>query len=369
LEGGFPDKSNENSLLGSTAHRVGEKCLLSGHDASYYIGRDTLLECGHLGHCDSEMADAVQVYLDVVRGLAKKVGAKIQVEVPLKIDWINKELTGTADCVIADDLMETLYVGDYKHGVGVTVECDDNPQLRFYALAAAGKPQTPEKYQFVVPFIVQPRGHHANGGVRFGTPIPIADLRAWGEDVLRPAYRRCRSKTAEAIPGDHCRFCKAMAVCPGMHKAASDSAMMVFEEADQVPQSPVTMPVATVSRVLGYADAIRGWLDAVEDRARTIILEGGEVPGFKVVEGSSHRKWSSDSDAETFLVAALGSEAHSKKILTVAQAEKALKVAKIQIPTELITKPRGGPILAPQTDRRPEFKQLTAQDAFKERDE
>ena len=41
---------------------------------------------------------------------------------------------GTGDCVIIGD--GTLHIVDYKHGRGVLVEADDNPQMKLYALGA-----------------------------------------------------------------------------------------------------------------------------------------------------------------------------------------------------------------------------------------
>ncbi len=41
---------------------------------------------------------------------------------------------GTGDCVIIAD--GALYVIDYKHGQGVLVDANDNPQMKLYALGA-----------------------------------------------------------------------------------------------------------------------------------------------------------------------------------------------------------------------------------------
>ena len=47
--------------------------------------------------------------------------------------WVEDSF-GTGDCVIVAD--ETLQVIDYKHGVGVLVSAEKNPQMMCYALGA-----------------------------------------------------------------------------------------------------------------------------------------------------------------------------------------------------------------------------------------
>ena len=47
--------------------------------------------------------------------------------------WVEKGF-GTGDCVIIAD--DTLHIIDYKHGLGVLVQADNNPQMMCYALGA-----------------------------------------------------------------------------------------------------------------------------------------------------------------------------------------------------------------------------------------
>ena len=47
--------------------------------------------------------------------------------------WVEQGF-GTADCIIIAD--GTLRVIDYKHGLGVLVSAEENPQMQCYALGA-----------------------------------------------------------------------------------------------------------------------------------------------------------------------------------------------------------------------------------------
>ena len=67
---------------------------------------------------------------------AKETCADPVVLIEQRVDfsrWVEQGF-GTADCIIIAD--GTLRIVDYKHGLGVLVSLEDNPQMKCYALGA-----------------------------------------------------------------------------------------------------------------------------------------------------------------------------------------------------------------------------------------
>jgi hypothetical protein len=82
-----------------------------------------------------------------------------------------------------------------------------------------------------------------------------------------------------------------------------------------------------------------------------------------MVRGRSNRKWSDEKEAEKILNNLLGkTKSYNKKLLSVAQAEKALGKDKKDKITDLIVKPEGAPALVPDTDKREAISFVSADD-------
>ena len=107
--------------------------------------------------------------------------AYIESKVPLFYD---PESTGTMDfAVVSEDVVR---VRDYKHGAGVLVEAQDNPQLAIYALSLIRDLQESGMYAFgpatlVDIGIVQPR-HHADVPIRLWA-VSLADLEEFCKGI------------------------------------------------------------------------------------------------------------------------------------------------------------------------------------------
>lgn len=121
--------------------------------------------------------------------------------------------------------------------------------------------------------------------------------------------------------------------------------------------SPDLLSPEEVARVLQYAPMLRDWLSAVEGHVTHQILEGESVPGWKVVEGRSHRRWADADRAEQYLRRKFGvDKATVRKVISPAQAEKLIRQEKMKQTThfkKLWEKPTGRPTLVPETDKRP----------------
>ena len=111
---------------------------------------------GELGDIPEDMENATDTYADVVlERLEKHAGGQLFLEQRVDFsDWVPSGY-GTADAIIvSDDLLEVL---DYKHGKGVPVSAEGNPQLRLYALGAYKRFSALYDFKAVRYSIIQPR--------------------------------------------------------------------------------------------------------------------------------------------------------------------------------------------------------------------
>lgn len=88
------------------------------------------------------------------------------------------------------------------------------------------------------------------------------------------------------------------------------------------------------------------------------LMEGGEVPGYKVVAGRGSRSWADDLEVANILKASGYSEADITKttVLSVAAMETAIGKKKVaELVGGHILMNTGSPTIAPVTDKRPAY--------------
>ena len=121
-----------------------------------------------------------------------------------------------------------------------------------------------------------------------------------------------------------------------------------------------TLDKAKIGKYLEDAAYLEEWVKSVQELAETIILSGGDVDGWKLVEKRATKKWVDETTADEFLSRHLAeSEYTTRKIITPTQAEKLLKQQDIELPEFAIDKSSSGLTLAKDSDKRPAV--ITAQ--------
>ncbi len=344
MEAEMPEgKSDSPHIIeGNTAHALAEMALANDQNADAYLGtrfNDDLI------HVDQEMAEYVQEYLDYVRGL----GGKLLVEQRVDLTRWVPEGFGTADAVVFHE--GTLHVVDLKYGKGVPVNAERNPQAMCYALGALNEYDFLFDIQTVCLVVHQPRLDSVSEW-----EISRDDLLAWGDDDLKPAAELALSDDAPFNPGEkQCRWCAAKPVCRALAEhnlaVASEGFSVVGDPID--PKDPNKLDNDEIASLLPNLDTLADWIKAVEAYALSQLERGEAVPGYKLVQGRSLRKWADEADAEAALRKKLKvADIFTKKLISPAQAEKKLGKAKTNI-ADLIVKPDGKPAIAPVSDKRP----------------
>jgi hypothetical protein len=360
---GIKEQKSEHAERGTAAHALAEMCLQRQADAETLIG--TTVEGFEV---DLDMVNGVQVYLDYVRGYLVGGGPSV-IEHHFDLEPLKPPVPmfGTSDLLFLGNGIAHLHVFDYKNGYHL-VEVEGNPQLQYYALGGLlwalnkwdVKPTT------ITLHIVQPNAPHPDGPCRSWT-------LTWNELVYfkRNLFERAKATLAIDAPlvvGSWCRWCKAAPTCPAQHKHALEVAQQDF---GQVPAAEY-MPLAQLTQVLEKAPIVEEWLNSVRAHVSSILEQGVEVPGWKLVPKRAVRKWADEDEAINFLKERRvpKKEYTIVKVVSPAQAEKVLKArlprgkkkeAK-DLLAPLVTAESSGYTLAPASDPRPGI--LKAADEF-----
>jgi Protein of unknown function (DUF2800) len=264
---------------GTQAHDLGAKCLSGEMDA--WEGADP----AEFPEITEEMMDAVQVYLDFCRTLPGRITL---VEHKMHRPEFHRLAFGTGDFISVHILDAVVDFVDYKHGVGVVVEVEDNPQLMYYVYLFIGEDRDEYPDELSVRMhIVQPRADHPAGLIRTWE-VRAGTIRAWAKDTLRPAMERT-AKDRYLSMGEWCRFCPAKTICPAMACLGDE---MVHKIAKHDPAERVKLlDDAGLGDWYAKAQLLKMYIKAIEDETERRVLNGVAVPGTKAVNKKSWMVW------------------------------------------------------------------------------
>lgn len=362
---GTPNTSSVFADEGTAAHTLAELCLRQGTDAVDFLGGHVDVKTGKVYRSeglgdrvftiDDEMVDAVQVYVDTVRGLIEP-GDEVEYEAKLDLTHIPGMGFGTGDCVVYKPARRHLVIADLKYGKGVAIDAENNPQTRTYALGASKRFHN-RGVDTIESVIVQPRCPHPDGVVRREN-IDIVDLVEFRIEI-EAAAAATAALDAPLHPGEWCRFCPAAPTCPALREKVLATAEMEFGS-DAEPPVVENMTPRAVGAVLRAAAIIKDWLKRVEERAHQMAMDGtppeDERGPFKLVASRATRRWRDDDATVKYLgaVVELTDEQiyADPKLRSPAQIEKIIGTKRKAEIADLIVAKSSGTILVPQDDPR-----------------
>ena len=346
---------------GTAAHELIEKYFTAPAnnlpDLDLYVGLPA--ENGY--EYTQEDVDSVKEFIAVVEDYRAEAKFILHAEAKFQLDCIFPDLRGTADIVLVASDMSRLVVLDYKHGMGVPVEVEDNHQLLYYALGAIN--YVCEKhgqdlmlgwggvFQKVDLVVVQPRCKHPNGIARAWS-VSSDRLDAFAEELLA-AVKATQEKNAPLKTGDHCRWCAARGICPAQRDASFAVAKTDFSVEQGAPPAPELLAVEDIAKILKAIPTMESWIKAVEAQALFLLQSGKEVPGFKLVQKKANWKWKDEAAAAEELSLYLSENElyEPKSLLSPAKVEKLLKKDK-KVLEDLVEIPNTGTTIAPEYDKR-----------------
>lgn len=360
---GVEDEESDFAAEGTAAHALGAACLAQGIDAWEAVGchfhnGDTYpphwtraeLPAGAI-EVTKEMADAVQVYLDHLRPQHDPAWARI--ELPFHCPSIHHLMYGTSDYVRVFPKARRLKVTDYKHGAGIVVDAEENPQLMYYGVGVLEREQLWNDIDVVELEIVQPRAFHPAGPVR-AWEVSVNDLDTWAGDTLVPAMNRAMVST-ETRTGEHCRFCPARAnACPAIMADMAELEEMLMRLNAEGGADELTN--AEIGRFLELCDMAKVVGKAAESTGFKRLQAGHPIPGRKLANAKAFRKWKEGADVA--LKATFGDKAFElPKLKSPAQVE-GLAGGK-DFATRWAFKPDAGLTMVKSGDSRPEVSRDT----------
>ena len=303
-----------------------------------------------LGDIPKDMEQATDSYCDIVMEKylsAKEADPGAQLYLEQRLDysaWVPSGF-GTGDCIIVSDSL--LEVCDYKHGKGIPVDAVGNPQLRLYGLGAMAKFGSLYDFQSVRMTIIQPRLDSVSEET-----LTCADLTSWAAEEVVEKAKQAWTGSGEFVPGEHCRFCAAKAVC----SARVAQAMQMFQYG---LEAPGLIPDEQIPSILGMLNDAEAWIKDIRAYAENQALHGQVWPGWKLVHGKKpNRQWSDPEEVKAQLLRAgyPADQFQEVKLKPVGEIEKALgKKAFQALVGGLVSQGEGKLTLVPADDKRVEF--------------
>lgn len=356
----IPDEPTSSyAMEGTHAHRLAE-LILNGENG---FSAEELEKVKADGVDPEELKGPVSFYTDYV----KAIGGDLLVEQRLSLKGVTGEDShGTADAVIIND--NELYIIDLKFGMGVQVDAPNNPQVSIYALAALDTFGMLADFEVVHAIIVQPRLDHVSQW-----SIPVESLEAMRADI-RASADKCMSLIDKKLNAKDfcptvkgCKFCKGRYTCRALAKFALTAAGVDVLKSSKGP----SIDGDELSACMAATDLVEQWVAAIKEKTHAELMAGRPVKGYKLVTGREGiRKWSSDHDAQVALMdCGVGElDMFKKTLISPTQAEKLIKAKKItkeqwceKIET-LITRAEGKPTVAVESDKRPAYQPMSAED-------
>lgn len=334
----YEDKGSDYAAEGTDAHALCEYKLKTA------LGIRTKDPTSRLSFYSEEMDECAIGYATYNMELvetAKQTCADPVVLIEQRLDFSKyvEAGFGTGDCVIIAD--GALHIVDYKHGAGVLVEAEDNPQMKLYALGALELFEGIYDISDVSMTIYQPRRDNISTHTVFKEA-----LYQWAEKVLKPAAELAYAGGGEYSCGDWCRFCKAKHDCRKRAEQNMELAKYDFKR-------PPLLEDDEVESILGRIDDLVAWASDIKDYALETALGGKLWQGWKLVEGRSNRKYISE-DAVADAVTTAGYDPYEHKVMGITAMEKTLGKSRFaELLGSLVEKPQGKPTLVPESDKRP----------------
>lgn len=359
LEETMPDSTSDYAAEGSLAHEIGElklrKAFVDPMGPRAYTNKLKKLQEKPL--YQDEMLKHTDIYLDYISSIVHGYSSLPYVAVEKRLDYsaYAPEGFGTGDCIIIGG--NTLTIADFKYGKGVPVSAEDNPQMKLYALGAY------LAYSFLYPLetvkmvAVQPRLDSISE-----YEMSVDQLLEWGESI-KPLAQKAFSGEGHFVAGDHCRFCRAKSLCRA--RVEFNTSLEDFQQ-----MKPPLISNEEVGQILLRAQDLAKWAKDLADYALSECLKGGEIPGWKVVEGRGSRQYVNQDEAFKTLVAGGIEEVmlYERKPLTVPALEKVLgknQYKALLLDTGHVKAEPGKPTLAVASDKREAIAQLKPEDVFK----
>lgn len=360
----LPPHDTAYNQEGTTAHEVAAACLEGRQpraDDKYYCPTPITPEMRWHGWQYAE-------YVMDIYNAGNGVYGKLLVEQKLPL-FYRQERNAIVDAAIISQ--DYLHIFDYKYGEGVVVSPEKSLQAAIYAkcvLQANPIAGAPRPHDFPVTIhIYQPRGRAANDSPFHIWETTAGEIQMMSEKISKLARwivnvneRPAVGWTPQFAPSEKaCQWCPAKGFCAARqeHLTRDIETLAVIDDSPKHYLPAKAISVKQLCAILKHKDQIVRWLNDAETYALEHMKAGGSLPGYKLVMSrGGNRYWSNPHQAAHLLLKTTvlrKDEVIEEKVITVAAAEKLLGKQKFGMElTNLIAKPPGSPVIAPEDDKR-----------------
>ena len=351
LELEFENTGSEAAREGTAAHALCEhKLKRAFHMRSRRPVSD--YDSDEMEKCTDAYAEFVMEQYEAAKQVCKD--PVILIEQRLDFSCYVPDGFGTGDCLIISD--DKLHIIDFKYGMGVLVEAEDNPQMKLYALGALAVYDALYDIREVSMTIFQPRRENVSTWT-----LSVDELKAWAENELKPRAKMAYDGEGEYLPGEWCTFCRAAVRCRARAEEKLKLAQTEF-------RMPPLLTDAEIEDILAVLPDLTKWANEIATYALDAALNHGkEWNGFKVVEGRSVRKYRDEAAVAKAAKEAGYKDIYRQSLIPLTEMQKLMGKDKFEeILGGLITKAPGRPTLVPKSDRRPAMNVSNAINEFNE---
>jgi hypothetical protein len=285
----------------------------------------------------------LRLYTDLVQHLAEPADNALFVEHHVSVTSVHPDLGGTVDAAVIEPGHLTVF--DLKFGQGVYVPAVNNPQAAIYSLGMLDYlPQsTQAAIEGVAMVIVQPRWHDEDDRVRVWATTKT-ELHQWRDDILKPAIAATRRSQLAFKPGAHCRFCRYRHICPAIEAQQNGLATVAHTD----------VPNDILADLLHSIPQVEARILALRELALTRAKQGESIPGYRLEESFSNRKWVDEEAAALQLVEHLEPEdIYDTRMRSPAQIEKILGKTRAKLLPETVKEVTGAKLVLDTIKRVP----------------
>lgn len=337
LEAEFENKTSSAAEEGTAAHELCEYklkqalCIKSTQPVSSY-------HCEEMEQHTDDYVEFVLEQLEIAKQQCKD--PIVLIEQRVNFSQYVPDGYGTADCIVVSD--EKLHIIDFKYGLGVLVDAEENSQMKCYALGALSLFENLYNFSEISMTIFQPRRENISTWT-----IPVDELLHWAENELKPKAEMAAKGEGEYLPGDWCNFCKAKVKC----RARAEEQLKVAQKEFKLPP---LLNDKEIEEVLSIIPNLIKWANDVMAYASNSAINQGKVwNGFKVVSGRATRKYKDEEKVAEVAKENGYEDIYRQSIITLTEMQKLMGKKQFEeLLGDLIIKPSGKPTLVPNSDKR-----------------
>ena len=279
---------------GTALHNCVEHCLTHGlfsGDTDGLVGEtfyDVVMTRDHIDTCINPALDMFDVIYTEMEAEGGEGSVLYKMETEVQLEGL-EDAFGTADIIMTNGHRAAII--DWKFGGGIPVDAFENKQMSYYASGAAtsapecfwpaGEAANRPHDWPVTCYIVQPR-IDADEPSRWDTDYGyIEQFRLDLIDAVNEGLSHDADPTFKR--GDHCRWCRATAVCPAYKKIGEAVAARLELSGETVVQ-PMGITPDKLAEWLARAEICEFWAKSVRKLALEEAEAGRPPSGMKLVE-------------------------------------------------------------------------------------